>query len=98
MKTSVIAASIFSLSVSGFPSILKRQFGGGGVFAGSPVVGPLKYEETAGTIRPNSRHVRATYGPYNVVPVDVGVFRCLSFNLISYRDMQARSQRKLWMG
>lgn len=71
MKTAILAASVFSLSVSGFPSILRRQFGGGGVFAGSPIVGPLKYDETAGTIRPGSRHVKATYGPYDVVPVDV---------------------------
>lgn len=71
MKAAIVAASIFSLSVSGFPSIIKRQFGGkSDVFSNSPVVEPIKYDETAGTIRPNSRHVKATYGPYNVVPVD----------------------------
>jgi len=71
MKAAIVAASIFSLSVSGVPSILKRQRGG--IFSNSPVVEPLKYEEVAGTIRPNSRHVKATYGPYNVVPVDTSL-------------------------
>jgi len=70
MKSAIVVASIFSLSVSAFPSVWKRQFGGGGVFAGSPIDSPVKYDETAGTIRPNSRHVKATYGPYNVIPID----------------------------
>jgi hypothetical protein len=82
MKPAIIGASLFSISVSGFPSILKRQFRGNGVFSGSPIVEPIKYDETAGTLRPNSRHVKATYGPYEVIPGEVSVSECFILETI----------------